>query len=53
MTKERVQINFRISAEEKKILEGLANLESLPISQYLRRLFLQAQQNLKSGKQVA
>lgn len=53
MSQDRVQINFRISTEEKKILEGLANLESLPISQYLRRLFLQAQQNLKSGQKAA
>jgi uncharacterized protein (DUF1778 family) len=53
MDHERIQINFRISKEEKKVLESLASLESLPISQYLRRLFLQAQQNLKSGQKAA
>jgi uncharacterized protein (DUF1778 family) len=49
MNDNRVQINFRISKEEKRILEYLAALESLPVSQYLRRLFLKAQQNVTAA----
>lgn len=53
MKEKRPQVNFRISPEEKEILESLASLESLPVSQYLRRLFLKAQQNLNAGQKAA
>lgn len=53
MKDERIQINFRISKDEKKTLESLAALESLPVSQYLRRLFLKAKQTINQEQKAA
>lgn len=49
----RTQINFRIPKDEKTLLEGLAALENRSVGQYLRSLYLKAQQAITQNQKAA